>query len=149
MKVYMSLLLALAAFSMAEASPNLQERAGCSQKGQYCNGGTFLCCPGQGSCSGNVVSLTLHSIKRVHSDALRSMANKAPCSANKAIAASPLRTEITNHKLQNWLLLKWKFGLLVFWNFGADVFGIERNLNCAWSYWSHVSIPTWMVIKEL
>ncbi|KAJ5498689.1 hypothetical protein N7453_007740 [Penicillium expansum] len=53
MKFYI-VLLALAAFAMAEADPNLEARAGCSQKGKYCNGGTFLCCPGQGSCKGNV-----------------------------------------------------------------------------------------------
>ncbi|KAJ5754165.1 uncharacterized protein N7511_008318 [Penicillium nucicola] len=53
MKFFIAL-LALAAFAAAEAGPNLEARAGCSQKGQYCNGGTFLCCPGQGSCSGNV-----------------------------------------------------------------------------------------------
>ncbi|EKV05312.1 hypothetical protein PDIG_37020 [Penicillium digitatum PHI26] len=51
------ILFALTAFTMAEASPDLEVRAGCSQKGKYCNGGTFLCCPGQGSCKGNVVSV--------------------------------------------------------------------------------------------
>ena len=61
MKIYLSLLLVLSSFAMAEASPKLEERAGCSQKGQYCNGGTFLCCPGQGSCSGNVVSISPES----------------------------------------------------------------------------------------
>lgn len=65
MKVSISLLFALAAFAMAEASPKLEERAGCSQRGQYCNGGTFLCCPGQGSCSGNVVSISPQSLKRL------------------------------------------------------------------------------------
>ncbi|KAJ6180031.1 hypothetical protein N7519_010492 [Penicillium mononematosum] len=54
MKLFV-VLFALAAFAMAEAGPNLEARAGCSQRGQYCNGGTFLCCPGQGSCSGNVI----------------------------------------------------------------------------------------------
>ncbi|KAJ5486639.1 hypothetical protein N7530_000939 [Penicillium desertorum] len=54
MKLFV-VLFALAAYAMAEAVPNLEARAGCSQRGQYCNGGTFLCCPGQGSCSGNVI----------------------------------------------------------------------------------------------
>ncbi|KAJ5400145.1 hypothetical protein N7465_010634 [Penicillium sp. CMV-2018d] len=53
MKLFI-VLFVLAAYAMAEAGPNLEARAGCSQKGQYCNGGTFLCCPGQGSCSGQV-----------------------------------------------------------------------------------------------
>ncbi|OQD99560.1 hypothetical protein PENSOL_c006G00089 [Penicillium solitum] len=36
---------------MAEAGPDLEARAGCSMKGQFCvNGGTFRCCEGQGSC---------------------------------------------------------------------------------------------------
>ncbi|CRL25397.1 unnamed protein product [Penicillium camemberti] len=55
MKLFI-VLFALAAYAMAEAGPNLEARAGCSQKGQFCNDGTFLCCPGQGSCSGQVVS---------------------------------------------------------------------------------------------
>lgn len=58
MKLFI-VLFALAAYAMAEAGPNLEARAGCSQKGQHCNGGTFLCCPGQGSCSGQVVSWPL------------------------------------------------------------------------------------------
>lgn len=58
MKLFI-VLFALAAYAMAEAGPNLEARAGCSQKGQFCNGGTFLCCPGQGSCSGGVVSWPL------------------------------------------------------------------------------------------
>ncbi|KAJ5228943.1 hypothetical protein N7489_009651 [Penicillium chrysogenum] len=52
MKLFV-VLFALAAFAMAEAGPNLEARVGCSQRGQYCNDGTFRCCPGQGSCSGN------------------------------------------------------------------------------------------------
>lgn len=55
MKLY-AIVLALAALAAADPG-NFEARAGCSQKGQYCNGGTFLCCPGQGSCSGNVVCL--------------------------------------------------------------------------------------------
>lgn len=51
--------LVLAAFAVAEASPNLEARAGCSQRGQTCNGGTFLCCRGQGDCVGNLVGLQL------------------------------------------------------------------------------------------
>ncbi|KAJ5335466.1 hypothetical protein N7541_005298 [Penicillium brevicompactum] len=53
MKLY-AIVLALAALAAADAGSTFEPRAGCSQKGQYCNGGTFLCCPGQGSCSGNV-----------------------------------------------------------------------------------------------
>ncbi|KGO38501.1 hypothetical protein PEX1_057620 [Penicillium expansum] len=60
MKFYI-VLLALAAFAMAEADPNLEARAGCSQKGKYCNGGTFLCCPGQGSCKGNQIAKKKYS----------------------------------------------------------------------------------------
>ena len=58
MKLFI-VLFALAAYAMAEAGPRLEARVGCSQKGQFCNDGTFLCCPGQGSCSGGVVSLQL------------------------------------------------------------------------------------------
>lgn len=53
-------LFALAAFAMAEAGPDLEARAGCSMKGQFCvNGGTFRCCEGQGSCIDQRVSLLL------------------------------------------------------------------------------------------
>jgi hypothetical protein len=58
MKFFIAL-LALAAFAAAEAIPNLEARAGCSQRGQTCNGGTFLCCRGQGDCVGNLVGLQL------------------------------------------------------------------------------------------
>lgn len=54
MKLY-AIVIALAALAAADPGNTFEARAGCSQKGQYCNGGTFLCCPGQGSCSGNVV----------------------------------------------------------------------------------------------
>ena len=46
MKLFV-VLFAPAAYTMAEAGPNLEARAGCSQKGQFCNAGTFWCCPGQ------------------------------------------------------------------------------------------------------
>lgn len=53
-------LFALAAYAMAEAAPNVEARAGCSMKGQFCvNGGTFRCCEGQGSCIDQRVSLLL------------------------------------------------------------------------------------------
>ncbi|CRL19245.1 unnamed protein product [Penicillium camemberti] len=53
-------LFALAAYTMAEAAPNVEARAGCSMKGQFCvNGGTFRCCEGQGSCIDQRVSLLL------------------------------------------------------------------------------------------
>ncbi|KAJ5834052.1 hypothetical protein N7447_000078 [Penicillium robsamsonii] len=53
-------LLAIAAYAMAEAGPDLEARAGCSLKGQFCNfGGTFRCCSGQGTCIGeNPSSIT-------------------------------------------------------------------------------------------
>lgn len=53
-------LFALAAYAMAEADPNLEARAGCSMRGQFCvNGGTFRCCEGQGNCIAQRVSLLL------------------------------------------------------------------------------------------
>lgn len=62
MKLYASIVLALAALAAAlaaaapaDAATNLEPRAGCSQMGQFCDDGTFLCCPGQGTCSGNEV----------------------------------------------------------------------------------------------
>lgn len=55
MKFFIAL-LALTAFAVAEASPDLESRAGCSKKGQTC-GGTFLCCKGAGDCIDQLVSL--------------------------------------------------------------------------------------------
>lgn len=52
MKLY---IITLAIAALVSAAPNLEARAGCSQPGQYCNDGTFLCC--RGTCRGNVVSL--------------------------------------------------------------------------------------------
>ena len=58
-------LFALAAYAMAEAVPNLEARAGCSMKGQFCvDGGTFRCCEGQGRCIEQRVSLLLQFLFR-------------------------------------------------------------------------------------
>jgi hypothetical protein len=54
---FLSTILVLAVATLAVANPDniIEERAGCSPKGKYCNGGTFLCC-GSMKCKGNVVS---------------------------------------------------------------------------------------------
>jgi hypothetical protein len=78
MKLFV-VLFALSAYAMAEAVPNLEARAGCSQRGQYCNGGTFLCCPGQGSCSGNVVSLSLLTFPQIWSNMIADSWEKIQC----------------------------------------------------------------------
>ncbi|KAB8076595.1 hypothetical protein BDV29DRAFT_169971 [Aspergillus leporis] len=52
---FLSTILVLAVATLAVANPDniIEERAGCSPKGKYCNGGTFLCC-GSMKCKGNV-----------------------------------------------------------------------------------------------
>ncbi|KAB8227604.1 hypothetical protein ETB97_004255 [Aspergillus alliaceus] len=56
---FLQTILVLAVAAMATANPvaepdnHLDARAGCSPKGKYCNGGTFLCC-GSMKCKNNV-----------------------------------------------------------------------------------------------
>ncbi|KAG2026320.1 hypothetical protein GB937_001829 [Aspergillus fischeri] len=52
MKVFATLLL-LAATATAALAAVPAPNAGCSQPGQYCNGGTFLCCNNR-QCNNNV-----------------------------------------------------------------------------------------------
>ena len=43
----------------AVAAIDIEPRAGCSQPGEYCNDGTFLCCSGNCDTANNVVCYTL------------------------------------------------------------------------------------------
>lgn len=43
----------------AVAAIDIEPRAGCSQPGEYCNGGTFLCCSGDCNTANNVVCYVL------------------------------------------------------------------------------------------
>ncbi|KAH3142341.1 hypothetical protein KXW18_001051 [Aspergillus fumigatus] len=54
MKVFATLFL-LAASATAALAVVPAPNAGCSQPGQYCNGGTFLCCNNR-QCNNNVCS---------------------------------------------------------------------------------------------
>ncbi|RLL93623.1 hypothetical protein CFD26_102554 [Aspergillus turcosus] len=66
MKFFVTLLL-LAATATAAVAAVEAPQAGCSQPGEYCNGGTFLCC-NRRKCVENVVSISSSLLQGIPED---------------------------------------------------------------------------------